>query len=219
MSEEHVFGDAELFKLTRDTSWITPAGDWVDTRPHLLILNQLAKWVNWMNPSQPHPACAPICVEIGVREGPTTLALLHAMRETNGKLISIECDPDCAAIARDVVEKAGLSQWWELHVMRSEQYAEQLPPEIDFLWIDGDHGEAQVRLDVHLYASHVRVGGLIAMHDYWSDAWCLGPPQGEVAGQGSDVSVIVEEMRATGKYDLMTIAISYGLTLARKVRL
>ena len=36
---------------------------------------------------------------------------------------------------------------------------------VDLLWIDGDHSDAGVRMDVKMYAPLVRAGGIVAMHD------------------------------------------------------
>lgn len=209
--------DQHLFALTRDTSWWCPAGDWYDTRWHLLPIYAIARAVNQPNPTWPGPAIPPRCLEIGVREGPTTMAILHAMRETGGKLLSLECDPDVAEITRGLVEKAGLSQWWELHVTRSEVFAPDAPPILDFLWIDGDHSEDQVRLDIENYAHRVRLGGFMALHDFYSDAGCFDSPQS--GGFPSDVSIVVDDtIKASGKWEVITYPWSHGLTVCRRIR-
>lgn len=209
--------DQHLFALTRDTSWWCPAGDWYDSRFHLLPIYAIARAVNQPNPTWPGPAIPPRCLEIGVREGPTTMAILHAMRETGGKLISIECDPDVAEITRGLVEKAGLSRWWELQVTRSEVFAVQAPPILDFLWIDGDHSEDAVRRDVADYAHRVRVNGYLLLHDYFSDAECAAPAVS--GGFPSDVSIVVEDtIRASGDWEVLTLAHSFGLTICRRIR-
>lgn len=213
--DECGWDDGHLMALTRDTSWWCPAGDWNDSRSHLLVLYTIAKWVCWPNPTWSVPAVPPVAVEIGVREGPSTVAILHAMRETGGKLISLECDAGSAAIATTLVNRAGLAPWWELHIVRSEQWAPYAPAALDFLWIDGDHHEDQVRADVRDYASRVRLNGMVALHDYWSDPACFGSPQG--GPFPSDVSVVIEEMRASGQWEILTLPWSFGLTLCRKV--
>lgn len=215
--------DADLFALTRDTRpWgnsierESPIGDFFDSRPHLLQLYSIAKSVNWMDPTWPAPVVPPRCVEIGVREGVTTMALLHAMRETGGQLISLECDPDAAAMATRFVEQAERQAWWRLVVERSERFAADCPTPIDLLWIDGDHSEEQVRMDVAGYAPKVRVNGFIAFHDYFSDPGCLAAPVS--GGFPSGVSVVVEELRATGNYEVIVYPWAFGLAVCRRLR-
>ena len=216
MDERIQWGDAELLALTRSTSFATPAGDWSDSRGHLLLFYHIAKWVNWPEPETPQAIRRPLVLEIGVREGPSSLALLTAMRETGGKLISLECDAEVAAVARQVVERAGLMPWWQLEVARSEDYAASVTDPLDVLVIDGDHSEKQVRLDVEHYAHKVRPNGFILFHDYWSDAGCRQQPVSPPFP--SDVSVVVEELRATGDYEVLVMPWSFGLAVCRKLR-
>jgi predicted O-methyltransferase YrrM len=51
---------------------------------------------------------------------------------------------------------------------------------LDFLLIDGDHSYAGVKRDFELYASLVRPGGLIALHDILPDS---GDPAGPISGE------------------------------------
>jgi hypothetical protein len=94
---------------------------------------------------------------------------------------------------------------------------DQVTEPLDFLWIDGDHAAEQARRDVQNFGSKVRPNGVIALHDYWSDAACAMPP---LAGPcGSEVSIVIDEMKAdTNRYELITLPWSFGLTLARVLR-
>lgn len=212
------FSDADLLALTRDTREYTPSGDWYDTRGHLLMLYHIARNVNWLNPNWPAPIRPPLVVEIGVREAPSTLALLHAMRETGGHLISLECDVDYADRARWIVGKHGLTKWWTIHVAYSQDWAAECPDGIDVLWIDGHHTAEQVRIELDGYAHKVRPNGWILFHDYWSDPECLQLP---TAGPyPSNASEAVEELRRTnrwGAYEVLLMPWSHGLALARKL--
>lgn len=51
----------------------------------------------------------------------------------------------------------------------SEFAAKTWNQEIDFLFIDGDHTKAAVKVDLRLWYPFVRKGGLIAGHDYTGD--------------------------------------------------
>lgn len=212
--------DAQFFALTRDTrsciqrrvSTGESVGDWYDIRHHLLPLYSLAKSVNWPDPRDLSPKRPPICLEIGVRHGISTLALLTAMRETGGKLISVEIDPEWAQDATERVRAFGLTDWWELHIMSSNELHNRLNTKLDLLWIDGAHEEEFVREDFNHYAPRVRQGGFIAMHDYYEK---LDPTDPEGPNKDSGVMLVVEDARRTGKYEILTYPWSHGLTQMR----
>lgn len=198
--------DEHLFKLTRDSMWwIThdyeghEIGQWPDTRRHGLLLYSLALSVNWPDPNQPSPTHPPRVLEIGVRHGITTMFLLHAMRETGGKLTSVEIDYPFAIVAQERVHEAKLAPWWELHVADCNFYESG---EIDMVWIDGDHSYQQCKKDVERFGSKVRKGGYVVMHDAVNE---LEP----------GVAAVVEEMRQSGKYDMVVLSHSYGICVAR----
>lgn len=201
--------DAHLMALARDTrTWITHdhegnvIGDWTDTRAHLLALYSIAKWGTWFPPNAPYNPNPPVCMEIGVRHGITTMALLTAMREVSGRLISLEINADFASVAQERVQEAKLSQWWELHVVDCNEFAKTFDTQLDMLWIDGDHSEEQARRDVENYGSKVKRGGYVLMHDTFNPI--------EVG-----VPIVVQEMRQTGRYELVSLDYSYGLTIAK----
>jgi predicted O-methyltransferase YrrM len=210
-----------LLALSRDTRAFINTGpdgksvdDWFDVRAHGPILYALARNINWPDPRAPRPLRPPLCLEIGVRHGVSTLNLLHAMREANGRLVSLECDPDWARAAADVIERAQLTPWWDLRIQRSDDFdCATLGRPLDFLLIDGDHGLDQVRKDVERFVPQVRPGGLIALHDYYSKPWPCDPPIQPPFP--SYVSAAVEQLRQTGCYEILTLPFSFGLTLVR----
>src|ERR1035437_6010578 len=124
-----------------------------------------------------------------------------AMRETNGKLISLEFDDgtrgdkeNYAAKARALIERAGLSQWWEMHVIDSNDFdVKIIPRNLDLLWIDGAHDAIQVRKDFEKYAPLVRKTGRLLAHDSFSTAGPYDPPT--LGPWISEVSTVVEELR------------------------
>lgn len=58
---------------------------------------------------------------------------------------------------------------WKERVTLIEDYSWNVSPkwtaELDFLFIDGDHGLESVRRDFNEWSPFVKVGGLLAMHD------------------------------------------------------
>lgn len=222
------FTDDMLLQLSRDTGWwLRPlADDYHDIRAHIPVLYAIARNCNW--PDQRHcmPACGsnppPVCLEIGVRLGISTIAILCAMREVDGKLISIEYDDgtrgdkeNYAAKAKERIEAAGLSQWWQLEVADSNEWDTSGLGQVDFLWIDGAHDAEQVRKDVQKYSPFVRPNGMMVLHDYFSHAEPCDPP---VQGPWiSEVSIVVEECRATGEWEICVLPWSFGLALMRRL--
>lgn len=213
--------DAQFMALTRDTrsflQWRASTGesvgDWYDMRHHILSLFTVAKCVNWPDPRDLAPKRPPTCLEIGVRHGISTLALLYAMRETGGKLISVEIDPEWAMDATERVNAAGLGEYWELHIMSSDDLHGKLGKlELDMLWIDGAHEEEFVRADFSHYAPRVRRGGFILMHDYYEK---LDPTDPEGPNRDTGVQMVVEDARRTGKYEILTYPWCHGLTQMR----
>lgn len=207
--------DASLFELQKNTAAFCPSGDWYDFRGHLMTLYAVARNCCWLNPALPEPNMPPRCLEIGTREGPSTLALLTAMKHAGGTLTSIEVDPHAADITAAIVMKAGLAERWTLVVGRSEEVAGSFG-ELDLIMVDGDHSTEQVRTEVGLYGPKVRVNGWMLFHDYFSDPECIFPPVSPPSPSG--VSVVIEEMRATGQWEILVMPWSFGLALARKLR-
>ena len=198
--------DVDIMRLSRSTTCLDSGWDWTEMRPHLLTLYSLARHVCWPNPEQPQPATPPLCVEIGVREGVSTLALLYAMSETNGRLISIDIDDVATEKARRNVDKYELGQWWDLRIANSGEVALTWTDPIDLLFIDGDHALAGVRADIANYLPHLRPSGVALLHDYYADIGCVFKSDG--------VAVVVDELDRAA-YDVVTLPWAYGLTVVR----
>ena len=217
------WSDAALFALSRDTrAWIIegpegPVGDWTDSRAHVLTLYTIARNIN--SPDPRILGKPPLCLEIGIRHGVTTLALLHAMRETGGTLFSVEIDEAWAKAALSEVERAGLESQWQMRVTGSDDFADMWRkangPQFDFIWIDGDHGLEQVTKDADNFAPMVRRGGILAFHDYYSQPYPCDPPV--CPPFPSYASVPVEKLRASGEWEVFVMPFSYGVALCRKL--
>lgn len=197
----------------RDTrAWFRD--DWHDIRPHMSILGAFALSVNVTDPRAPIQR-PPLCVEIGVRYGASTLPLLMAMQATGGRLVSLDIDLETYAEAYERIEAAGLLPWWE-PMAWSSTYAD-VPQRIDLLFIDGDHSLEQVRIDFDRFSPAVRLGGFCLMHDYYRtlDPW---DTEGHTSGQqDTGVPVVVEEARQSGKWEVLVVPVAYGLAIMRRV--
>lgn len=130
-----------------------------------------------------------VCVDIGVFAGRSTIAQGFALRDNQrGMTYGIDpWSPDVAAQADDVDESA---KWWEnqsrledMHrsavkaiwdhklepwvtlIRARSEHVHQLFPDIDFLNIDGGHGELVSTRDVELYLPRVVSGGYVFFDD------------------------------------------------------
>lgn len=96
-------------------------------------------------------------MEIGVRQGASTTALLAGIEEHGGHLWSVDikecpCFPDHP-------------QWTFIHadsVRQAASIKDVIPAELELLLIDGDHSYAAVSSDLENYGSMAKV---IALHD------------------------------------------------------
>jgi predicted O-methyltransferase YrrM len=104
-------------------------------------------------------------LEIGLGMANSTLAFLLALRETGGRLTTVDIAPMLEAIAR--IETVGLKGHWRLVQGASRDVRGRFPPDfhLDILFIDGNHSYNQCKSDYKLYSPLVREGGYIIFHD------------------------------------------------------
>lgn len=111
-----------------------------------------------------------IVVEVGMAYGISSLAILAALRETGGRLISIDPnqDEDFHGIGVTNVEREGLADRHEL-IQQPDYFA--LPQllksglTIDFAYIDGWHTFDYTLLDFFYIDKMVPKGGIVAFND------------------------------------------------------
>lgn len=162
-----------------------------DIMPHLPILFSLAFGLG-----------AKKVLEIGTRDGCSTLALLAALEKTNGKLVSIDIN-DCP-IARKRIEACGLSSHWHFIKGHSDDVvsaASSFGP-FDILFIDANHSYEQCRKDFNNYSKMLAPAGFVALHD-------------PILFSGG-VGRVVSELRASYS-EILTLPYCNGLTIVRNV--
>lgn len=92
---------------------------------------------------------------------------VHAVDTWQNDLMGLEPSIDTFGIfSRNT---ARFAQQIKPHRGTSNAMAAEIPNDLDFLFIDGGHTYEQVATDVRNYASKVKKGGLVAMHDYYGD--------------------------------------------------
>jgi len=106
-------------------------------------------------------------VELGTRDGNSTLALLEACHGTGGHVTSVDVEPCLEAKRR--VEKAGfLESWTFLQANDMELQPPQISVPIDLLLIDTSHLYEPTLAELNKYSAYLRPGSWIALHDYVS---------------------------------------------------
>jgi MMP 1-O-methyltransferase len=114
-------------------------------------------------------------VEIGSWHGRSTTWLAAGARAGRGARV-VAIDPhrgtslrdegeDSEPILRANLERAGLGDGVRIVVATSSAAAAGWTEPISLLWIDGDHAEEAVRLDLELWTRHLLPGAAVALHD------------------------------------------------------
>jgi predicted O-methyltransferase YrrM len=128
----------------------------------------------------PHFGDKPIVgVEIGVLGASGTVAMLNRMpnlklyaidpwEHIEGKNFEAERDQEYHDYnyVESINRTAEFGDRVMLMKMTSDEAFKLLPGPYDFIWIDGDHSEDQVRKDVQKWKTKIKPGGIIGGHDY-----------------------------------------------------
>jgi O-methyltransferase len=103
-------------------------------------------------------------VEIGTREGNSTIALLEAARTIRGRVFSVDVEPCWAA--RERIEALGLAEDWVFRQYNALALTDaDIPHPIDLLFIDTFHLYSQTLAELRKFMPLVRPGGWIVLHD------------------------------------------------------
>lgn len=176
----------------------------IDIRQLLISLFSIAVSLNAKN-----------ILEIGVREGYSTLALNLAVGLTEGKLISVDIE------GYRLKHKLPFEERWKFIQSDSLVFLRGLQkhkPLFDMVFIDGAHTYNQVKQEFNIIAEHVNKSGLILFHDTMPGT-CPEYSSGE-ANQpdgflgGGPFKVISELDKSI--WECCTIPVSHGLTIVRK---
>ncbi len=100
-------------------------------------------------------------LELGTRTGESTIALLSAVKELNGKVTSVDIDP-CYS-AKEMIKKLNFESNWEFIQINDLDLKWQ--SSIDHLFIDSSHTYEHTIKEFEKFEPFVRKGGLITLHD------------------------------------------------------
>jgi predicted O-methyltransferase YrrM len=105
-------------------------------------------------------------LEIGVHDGTSTMALLKAVSEVGGHLISIDEAEVPVAVA--LAKKFGMTEAWALLRGNSHVLLKKLQANgecFDAAFVDGDHSLPGVKQDVADVEQMLKPGGVLLTHD------------------------------------------------------
>lgn len=173
-----------------------------DSDRHLLTMFSLSVSIN-----------AKKILELGVRDGNTTLPFLLAAKETGGMVHSVDLDPTRFQCPDD------LRIYWKFYQSDALKWLEQNNTQYDIVYVDDWHAYSHVKQELEMLESMISPSGLILLHDLmYSNAQPdyrsnLTPsdPQWADGGPYRAVAELDPE-----KWEWSTIPINHGLTILRK---
>ena len=101
-------------------------------------------------------------LELGVRDGDSTIALLSAVERIGGEVTSIDIE-DCP-VARKRVCNAYFDPLWTF--IQDDDLMVEWDRPIDHLFIDTTHQYQHTVMELEKFAPFVAPGGLITLHDF-----------------------------------------------------
>lgn len=176
-----------------------------DSDKHLLTLWALVLQIN-----------AQRILELGVRNGNTTLPFLLGVTEVYGHVHSVDLEPTTFSCPE------GLQPSWTFYQSDAIAWLENRRAEggqYDIIYVDDWHSYPHVRQELEIITDLITPSGLVILHDLmYSDAqphyrsdrnaadpqWAEGGPYRAVAELDTNV------------WEWMTIPVNHGLTLLRK---
>ncbi len=104
-----------------------------------------------------------VVVETGTNLGFSTIVLAQALKDVGARsrVLTVDLDPAAVAVARENVERAGLSGYVEFHVQDSLEYLSLLVrqvPYIDLAFLDANHNYAHVKAEFSIVFPRVVAG-------------------------------------------------------------
>jgi|TARA_B100000315_G_C14344356_1_gene481088 predicted O-methyltransferase YrrM len=79
---------------------------------------------------------AKLCLELGVSHGFSTIFQAEALKETKGKLIAVESNPDKVDIAKSNIDKCGLSEQVILKIGSAQKAIKEFDAKLDLVFMD-----------------------------------------------------------------------------------
>jgi len=143
-------------------------------------------------------------LELGVRTGISTRALLVVCRKLNGTLISFDIDP-CQEACQKIME-LGLQDRWQFLQCDDKELLEVIKPRsIDLIFLDTDHDLSHTVIELGLCDKVLKKGGVILVHD------TLAPAYADI---NKAIAQFMEKHKKT--YRFYELGTRYGLSMLVK---
>lgn len=164
--------------------------EWCDLRDHLPTLYAFGKGAR--------------VIELGVRSGNSTSAFLAAQEVAGGQLWSVDIEPA-------YVPAEWLETGWTFIQGDDLAVVDQLPDDVDVVFIDTVHTYTHTLAELMVYSDKVRPGGVIVCHDTELDHAPSdpGPPAYPVAAA-------IQEWTAMAGWEVDWHSGCYGLAVIHK---
>lgn len=156
-------------------------------------------------------------LEIGTLGGYSAIAIARALPE-NGKLITIELEPDRADFARKKIEEAGYSKNIEVICENAINFLQDFKPEhaLDFIFLDADKNHYYKY--VNILQPMLRVGGILTADNAFAFGFVLDSAPERNPEDVKSIKSFNEFMKKHPNF-LTTIApVGDGLLMALKVQ-
>jgi predicted O-methyltransferase YrrM len=144
-----------------------------------------------------------VVLELGVRSGNSTVAFLAALEEHGGYLWSVD-------IVRPSLPWLNHPQW-TMHVGDDLLLADDLPDDVDVVFIDTSHHYTQTAAELAVYVPKVKPGGVVLLHDVELER----PDGASPADPAFPVRVAVDEFCAAKGLTPEYVTGCYGLGVIR----
>lgn len=107
---------------------------------------------------------AKLVIELGIRTGQSTVALLEAVHETKGRLISVDTD-HCEDAVR-MINSYKLSDCWSFVQDDDIEFGSRWNGDpTDLIFIDTSHEYSHTKKEIEIFERLLRPGGLMVFHD------------------------------------------------------
>jgi len=143
-------------------------------------------------------------LELGVRTGVSTRALLVACRKLDATLISLDIDPCQEAFQK--IGELGLQDHWQFLQQDDRELLEFIRPRsMDMIFLDTDHELTHAAMELNLCDKVLKKGGVILVHD------TLAPTYADI---NKAIVLFMEKHKRT--YRFYELGTRYGLSMLIK---
>lgn len=154
-------------------------------------------------------------LEVGTLGGYSALWLVSLL-EGHARLVTVEKDPDAAAVAREAFRRAGEDDRIDLREEDAHELLPRLPgsPPFDFVFVDAD--KAGYPRYLESAASLMRPGGILAADNtFWEGR--AADPAAEADDSTRGIRAFNETLAEDPRFEAVIVPVRDGLTVARFV--